>query len=77
MLSFHLWKGSRKSKLARLTDAGHAFSEEHIEPAILAEQRAFETLGPEEQRVLVRLVRRYADALEAQITACSANAPNT
>lgn len=70
-------EGSRKSKLAQLTSAGRAFSEEHIEPAILAERRAFETLDLEEQRVLVRLVRRYADALEAQITACGANAPNT
>ncbi|WP_308615462.1 MarR family transcriptional regulator [uncultured Enorma sp.] len=70
-------EGSRKSKLAQLTSAGRAFSEEHIEPAILAEQRAFETLDLEEQRMLVRLVRRYADALEAQITACGANAPNT
>lgn len=63
-------EGSRKSKRASLTTEGRAFSAERIVPAIEAEQRAFEVLGPNEQRELVRMVRRYVDALERQISAC-------
>ena len=70
-------EGSRKCKLARLTDAGRAFSEERIVPAIQAEQRAFETLAEAERRELIRLVRSYSHALEAEIPACAPNAPNT
>ena len=64
-------EGSRKSKRALLTQAGRAFSEECIAPAIRAERRAFEVLDADEQHTLVRLVRRYADALEEQISRCT------
>lgn len=63
-------EGSRKSKRASLTAEGRAFSAERIVPAIEAERRAFDALGPGEQRELVRLVRCYVDALERQISAC-------
>lgn len=63
-------EGSRKSKVATFTDEGRAFSTERIIPAIHAEERAFSALTKQEQAELVRLVRRYADALEQQITAC-------
>ena len=62
-------EGSRKSKRAALTDDGRAFSARHIVPAIRAEERAFSHLGRDEQEELVRLVRRYADALDAQLAA--------
>ena len=61
-------EGSRKSKVATLTDEGRAFSERYIVPAIQAEERAFDSLDERERRELVRLVRRYVDALEAQMT---------
>lgn len=63
-------EGSRKSKQAALTSEGRAFSAERIVPAIEAEERAFAALNPGEQAELVRLVRRYVDALEQQISAC-------
>lgn len=70
-------EGSRKSKLARLTEAGRALSQERIEPAIEAERRAFETLDADERRTFIHLVKRYAVALEEQISTCAPNAPNT
>ena len=65
-------EGSRKNKRAELTEAGHVFSEARIVPAIDAEHRAFATLEPEERIELVRLVRRYVDALDVEIGAASA-----
>ena len=62
-------EGSRKSKVASLTAAGAAFSETYIVPAAQAEQRAFTVLSAQEQQELVRLVRRYAEALDEQIRA--------
>ena len=62
-------EGSRKSKQACLTDAGRAFSAKHIVPAVRAEERAFSFLSGVEQAELIRLVRRYVDALEAQLAA--------
>ena len=64
--------GSRKSKRARLTEAGQVFSRRHILPAIRAEERAFSFLSPAEQEELIRLVRRYTEALDAQLTAVEA-----
>lgn len=66
-------EGSRKSKCASLTDSGRAFSAKRIVPAIEAERRAFDSLAPDEQADLIRLVRCYADALEQQITTCLAD----
>lgn len=67
-------EGSRKSKVASLTEAGRTFSARHIVPAIRAEERAFATLTPAERAELIRLVRRYAEALDAQMSAVSAEA---
>lgn len=65
-------EGSRKSKQAVLTEDGRVFSNRHIVPAIRAEDRAFSFLTPTEQQELVRLVRRYVDALDAQLAAVEA-----
>lgn len=61
--------GSRKSKVASLTDEGRAFSGRHIVPAIRAEDRAFATLAPAERAELIRLVGHYVDALDAGMAA--------
>lgn len=62
-------EGSRKSKQATLTEDGRTFSRRHILPAIRAEERAFSYLSADEQQDLIRLVRRYTDALDAQLAA--------
>ena len=69
-------EGSRKSKAASLTDAGRAFADRYIVPAFEAEERAFATLGQAERSELIRLVRCYADALEAQLSAMRAESWN-
>lgn len=60
-LSFE--EGSRKSKRASLTDAGRAFVDKNIVPAMRAEERAFFSLDQEERETLMALARRYAEAL--------------
>lgn len=60
-------EGSRKRKVASLTPAGRAFSERHIVPAMQAEERAFQTLSPHEQDELLRLLRRYSDAIRVEL----------
>ena len=60
-------EGSRKSKVASFTKAGRVFSRERIIPAIEAEERAFSTLASREREQLVVLVKRYVDALDAEI----------
>ena len=60
-------EGSRKSKVASLTAEGRVFCRRYIEPAIEAERRAFGSLEPAERRELVRLARRYTDALDAEL----------
>lgn len=62
-------EGSRRSKVVALTDAGRAFSHRRIVPAMEAEKRAFLTLAASERFELLRLVRRYASALEQEIRA--------
>ena len=61
-------EGDRRSKLVSLTAAGRAFADERIRPAIAAEDRAFTRLAPAERAELVRLVRAYADAIDAELT---------
>lgn len=73
LVTLDYMEGSRKNKVAALTDAGRVFSEARIVPAIDAEHRAFATLAPEERRELVRLVRHYVDALDAEIGAAAAS----
>ena len=62
-------EGSRRSKVVSLTDAGRSFSRRRIVPAMEAEKRAFLTLAASERFELLRLVRRYASALEQEIRA--------
>lgn len=60
--------GARRSKTISLTESGRAFADERIRPAIAAEDRAFTRLAPAERAALVRLVRAYADAIDAELT---------
>lgn len=69
LVELSFMEGSRKSKRATLTEDGRVFSSRHIVPAIRAEDRAFSYLSAAEQEELVRLVRRYVDALDAQLAA--------
>lgn len=60
-------EGSRKRKVASLTPVGREFSARHILPAMLAEERAFRTLTPEERCELLRLLRAYSDAIHVEL----------
>lgn len=62
-------EGSRKNKVVNLTDEGRAYAERYTEPAIAAELRAFGTLSADEQKVLMELLEKYADALDAELCA--------
>lgn len=66
LIELVLCEGSRKNKQAGLTAEGAAFARENIVPAMEAEHRAFERLAEDERRELVRLVRSYTRALEAE-----------
>lgn len=66
LIELSLCEGSRKNKQARLTVEGEVFARENIVPAMEAEHRAFERLAEDERRELVRLVRSYTRALEAE-----------
>ena len=57
----------RRTKLVSLTPAGRACADERIRPAIAAEDRAFTSLAPAERAELLRLVRAYASAIDAEI----------
>ncbi len=57
----------RRTKLVSLTPVGRAFADERIRPAIAAEDRAFTSLAPAERAELLRLVRAYASAIDAEI----------
>lgn len=56
-------EGSRKNKVVRLTEDGMRFAEQYALPAQGAEQRAFETLEPWEQREIMRLIGKFSQAL--------------
>lgn len=60
-------EGSRKRKVASLTEAGRAFSARHILPAMLAEERAFRTLTEAERAELLRLLRAYSEAIHVEL----------
>lgn len=60
-------EGSRKNKLVRLTERGREFAERYTDPAIEAENRAFDALGAEERNELMRLLRKFAGALEGEL----------
>ena len=57
----------RRAKLVSLTSAGRSFAAERIRPAIAAEDRAFTSLAPAERAELIRLVRAYAVAIDAEL----------
>ncbi len=61
-------EGSRKNKMASLTDAGRELSEQFVDPAAMAEFRALEALSLQERGQLVALLRRYADALALELS---------
>lgn len=60
-------EGSRKCKDVSLTDAGRAFSQERVVPAMEAEQRAFETLSTQERAEFLRLIVHYTRAIHDEI----------
>ncbi len=62
-------EGSKKAKVATLTEAGRAFCDEKIRPANRAERRAFETLEPAEQSEFLRLVEKYVGAIQIELKA--------
>ena len=61
--------GSRKRKVVRLTEAGRAFGDQKIVPAMEAERRAFDSLPADERRELLRLVEKYTHAIDAELGA--------
>ena len=60
-------EGSRKNKVVTLTDEGTAFTMRNLRPAVEAEWRAFENLSADERQTLVRLLKKYAAALEREM----------
>ena len=60
-------EGSRKNKVAHLTEAGRAFTDCYIRPGQEAERRAFCTLAPNDRATLLNLARAYTDALVAEL----------
>ena len=62
-------EGSRKNKVVRLTEEGMRFAEQYALPAQGAEQRAFETLEPWEQREIMRLVGKFSHVLNEECEA--------
>ena len=61
-------EGDRRAKVVSLTPEGRAFADEHIVPAIEAEDRAFGTLLPEERAEFLRLADAYARAIDDELT---------
>ena len=66
LIALDFCEGSRKNKVAALTEAGRAFSRRHIVPAMQAERRAFRRLSEPDREQLLALVREYTAALEAE-----------
>ena len=56
-------EGSRKNRVVSLTEEGRRFAERYALPAQGAEQRAFETLEPWEQREIMRLIGKFSQVL--------------
>lgn len=66
LIELFFCEGSRKNKGARLTDVGHAFTGINVEPAMKAERHAFLSLDASERATLLRLTRKYTQALEVE-----------
>ena len=66
LVSVRLEADSSKNKTVELTPSGKEFGRLHVEPTMRAEETAFDALDEGERAKLVELLRRYADALEAE-----------
>lgn len=60
---------SPRTMRAYLTDRGRALCDSSIRAVLEGECRAVETFSPAEQQVFVGALNRYADALDANLTA--------
>lgn len=60
-------EGSRKNKQVSFTETGREFARTQIVPANIAERRAFQTLEPAERAEMLRLVEKYAAAIEQEL----------
>ena len=67
LVTLEFVEGSRRDKLVRLTDAGRAFCERSIAPAMRAEARAIAALPPGDRRDLVRIIRTYVAGLDREL----------
>ena len=65
-------ENNRRSKIVTLTPEGRSFCEKEVAPALKAEQRAFETLSPQDRVALVALIRRYVVAIDVEARALHA-----
>lgn len=61
-------EGSRKHKVAQLTEQGRRFSERFIAPALDAEVKALSTLTELERKRFEALMNKYDAALTAELT---------
>lgn len=69
LIELSFCEGSRRNKQVTLTAKGSRFAEGHIVPAMSAELRAFKTLDSADGAELLRLLRTYIQALEAEFSA--------
>ena len=60
-------EGGRKAKRVTLSEEGARFVAEQIVPANKAERRAFGALSTSEQQEMLRLVRKYVEAVESEL----------
>lgn len=68
-------ENNRRSKIVTLTPEGRAFCEREVMPALKEEQRAFESLSPEDRTALVALIRCYVVAIDVEARALHVDAP--
>lgn len=66
LIALEYCEGSRRNKDARFTEAGCAFSEANIVPAMEAEQRAFDSLSLMQRKRLIQLLRSYRRAIDVE-----------
>lgn len=67
LISLAFAEGSRRNKVASLTDEGKRFTERYIVPAQQAERRAFNSLDPAERTALIASARSYTQALRREL----------
>lgn len=68
----HARRDDRRVKLVSLTNQGEEFCSRYVIPAVRAEERAFASLAPDERGEFVRIVRKYVDAIDAQLASLRA-----